>query len=217
MINKMILKNRTEHDIPEKIPQKGSWKRKTGWLILIGTVILGAVIGALSGRYADASLMKQLDIVFLTNFRMRADNGALSVFSASFAANFIFLLTVFLSGLSLWGEIPVVFVPFIKGYGYGLTMGYAYSAFGLSGILYNLLMVLPGAFVFAFVISAAVRESFTHSMGLLSMFRKSAVSGDPVVSIRRYMLSMIWLLFLSAVSSAVDMLCSLMFSWLFDF
>ena len=111
----------------------------------------------------------------------------------------------------------VVFVPFLKGYGYGLTMGYAYGTFGLSGILYNLLIVLPGAFIFAFVISAAVRESFSNSLMLVRIFRQKTVSEDPAVGVRRYLLTMIWFLFLSAATSGADMLCSIMFSWLFDF
>lgn len=220
MIKKMIPSGWIDNDIkdiPERIIAKTDWKKRIGRLGLILTVVIGAAAGAVSGKYADEQLMKQLDIIFLTNFRMRSDSGAVSVFAASFAADFIFLLVVFLSGLSLWGEFFVVFVPFLKGYGYGLTMGYAYSAFGLSGILYNLLIVLPGAFMFAFIISAAVRESFINSMLLLRMFRKKIISEDPSVQVRKYLLSMIWFLFLSAVSSGADMLCSILFSWLFDF
>lgn len=217
MIKKMIPSGWIDQNIPEKIIVKADWKKRIGWLGLVLTVVIGAAAGAVGGKYADEGLMKQLDIVFLTNFRMRSDSGALSVFAASFAANFIFLLVVFLAGLSLWGECLVVFVPFLKGYGYGLTMGYAYGTFGLSGILYNLLIVLPGAFIFAFVISAAVRESFSNSLMLVRIFRQKTVSEDPAVCVRRYLLTMIWFLFLSAVTSGVDMLCSIMFSWLFDF
>lgn len=184
-------------------------------LLFIITLIAGAAVGALSGKYADKELMKSLDIIFMTNFQMRTNNGILSLFTASFAANVIFLLTVFLLGLTLWGEICVVFIPFIKGYGYGLTMGYLYSTYGLTGIVYNLLIILPGAFLFSLVISAAARISFKNSLGLLEVYFKKTVSDDPRVRMKHYLLSMMWLLFLSALSSAADMIFSLLFSWLF--
>lgn len=177
----------------------------------------GITAGALGGRSADTKLMEKLDIIFLTNFKIRCSQGVIDAFVASFASAFIFILLIFLMGLSLWGWIVTAVIPFIKGYGYGLATGYLYSIYGLSGILYNLLIILPGAFLCSAVIAAAAQESFRSSFKLISIFRKSAVSDDPHIQMKKYLLSMLWLLFLAALSSALDMLFSLMFSWIFNF
>lgn len=217
MIRNIIPAIRLRHETNQLAAGNRNWKRSAGWILLLLSMLTGAVIGAVSGRSADAQMMKDLDIIFLTNFRMRADNGAFAVFSASFASNFIFLFTVFLAGTSMWGFMPVLLVPFIKGYGYGLIMGHAYSEYSLSGILYNLIIVLPGAIFSAFVISSAVREAFSCSAAVLRLFRKKTDIEDSAAKMHGFVLYMLWLLFLAAAASGLDMLCSLMFSWLFDF
>lgn len=192
-------------------------RRNILWIVFILIVTAGAAAGALSGKYADSGLMKSLDIIFLTNMQLRTGTEIFRLFTASFASNFIFLLSVFLTGLTLWGLAAVPFIPFIKGYGYGLTAGYVYSQYGMPGIFYNILVILPGAFLFALVISAAAKEAFSNSLMLVTMFMKRAVRDDPAVRIKQYLLSMLWLLFLTALSSAADMIFSLMFSWIFGF
>ncbi len=181
------------------------------------TLFAGITVGALCGRTDDEQLMENLDIIFLTNFKVRCSQGILDSFVASFASAFIFILIIFLLGLSVWGGFIAAAVPFVKGYGYGLATGYLYSTYGLTGILYNILIILPGAFLCSAVIAAASQEAFRSSIKIISVFRKTTVSDDPHIQMKKYLLSMLWLLFLTAVSSAVDMLFSLMFSWLFSF
>ncbi len=187
------------------------------FVVFMLTLFAGITLGALGGRAADKQLMESLDVIFLTNFKVRCSQSMIDAFVASFASAFIFILVVFLLGLSVWGGFIAVFVPFIKGYGYGLSVGYLYAAYGLTGILYNILIILPGAFLCSAVIAAASQEAFRNSIKIISVFRKTAVSDDPHIQMKKYLLSMLWLLFLAAISSAVDMLFSFMFSWLFGF
>ena len=187
------------------------------FILFMLMLFAGITVGALCGRTADKQLMEDLDIIFLTNFKVRCSQGVLDAFVASFASAFIFILVIFLLGLSVWGGFISAAVPFIKGYGYGLATGYLYGTYGLTGILYNILIILPGAFLCSAVIAAAAQEAFRSSTKIISIFRKTAVSDDPNIQMKKYMLSMLWLLFIAAVSSAIDMLFSLMFSWLFNF
>ncbi len=192
-------------------------KKNILWLIFLFSVPIGTAFGAVFEKNADEQLLKALDLIFLTNFRFRRDTAWYSVFTASFAADFIFLLVVFLLGLSLWGAVPVVLVPMIKGYGYGLTMGYLYASYGWQGIFYNLLVILPGAFLFSVVISAAAKTAFSHSVQLTALFVRKSVNDDPKLQMKHYLLSMLWLLFLTALSALVDLLFSLVFSRIFQF
>lgn len=198
----------------KRLPELG---KNMPFIFFVLTIFAGIILGAFCGRTADKKLMENLDIIFLTNFNVRCSQGIIDAFVASFASVFIFILIIFLLGLSVWGGFIAVVVPFIKGYGYGLAAGYLYSTYGMTGILYNILIILPGAFLCSAVIAAASQEAFRNSIKIISVFRKTAVSDDPHIQMKKYLLSMLWLLFLSAVSSAVDMIFSLMFSWLFSF
>ena len=186
-------------------------------LFFIFLVLAGVACGSVCGRNADKELLDRLDILFLTNYTARNSQSIWEGFAASFASSFIFMMILFLLGLSLWGGAAAVAVPFIKGYGYGLAAGSMYSAYGLSGIAYNLLVVMPGALLCSAVISSASMQTFICSAKLRSLCRKTAVSDDPRLFLRHYLLSMLWLLFLAALSSGADVLFSLLFSWIFHF
>ncbi len=192
--------------------------RGNGALILLCMVILiGIVCGAVSGKNADADVMKRLDFIFQTNYHIRCSQGMLSAFVSSFGSAVIFLTVIFFLGLSLWGGFLAWSVPFLKGYGYGLSVGYLYSAYGFYGVGYNLLIVLPGAFLSAMIIAGAAQEAVRNSFKMIGIFTKCAVKDDPHIQMTNYLKMMLWLLFLSAVSAVADMLFALCFSWIFKF
>ena len=186
-------------------------------VIFCMVLFTGIVCGAVSGKNADGDLMKQLDFIFQTNYHIRCSQGMLSSFVSSFGSAVIFLTVIFLLGLSLWGGWLAWIVPFFKGYGYGLSVGYLYGAYGFYGIGYNLLIVLPGAFLSAIVISGAAQEAMRNSIKMTGLFMRSEVKDDPHIQMTKYLKMMFWLLLLCAVSSAVDMLLALCFSWIFKF
>lgn len=192
--------------------------RKNGVFLIFCLILFGGVLcGALSGRSADSDVMKRLDVIFLTNFDLRCSRGLLSSFAASFGSTVLFLLVIFLLGLSLWGGFFAVLIPFFKGYGYGLSSGFIYSEYGTKGIFYNILIILPGMLISSAVIAAASLYSFRNSIRSVQSFRRQAVSDDPREQMKAYLLTMLWLLFLGAAAGLVDMLCSICFSWIFHF
>lgn len=192
--------------------------KRNGMLAVFCLVLFGGIVcGAISGRSADDELMKRLDVIFLTNFDLRCSRGFIMSFGASFGSNVLFMLAVFLLGLSLWGGFFSAAIPFIKGYGYGLTAGFLYCTYGVKGILYNILIILPGMFISSVVISAASVYSFRNSLKSVQSYRLQAVRDDPRQQLKTYLMTMLWLLLLCAGASLADMLCSICFSWIFHF
>lgn len=204
---------------PIKKPKIHFDKLKNNFIfkIFITILIIGIIFGAISGRNADELLMEKLDLIFLTNFKVRCSQGMLSAFSASFASNFLFLMTIFFLGLSLWGGYFSFIMPFIKGYGYGLSVGYLYNHYGFWGILYNLLMILPGAFLCSVMIAYASQKALMCSFRQTVFFLRTTVSDDIRQRMREYFKTMLILFLLSAVASSIDMLFSLCFHSIFKF
>lgn len=196
---------------------KNDLRKNLIFILFFILLFIGIAVGSINGQKADNELMKRLDFIFLTNFDVRCSQGVFSAFISSFATTFIFLSVIFLLGLSVWGGIVVALIPFFKGYGYGLSVGYLYFRYGFYGVLYNILIVLPGAFLCSAVIVAASQEAFGNSMKFISHFRHSSADNSMNIQVKKYMLSMLWCLFLAAVSATVDMLFSLCFSWIFKF
>ena len=73
-------------------------------LVFLGLfLIAGLILGVIFIRNADYSLLKTLDFVFFSNVKARSALPVLSIFVASLASSFLFLLFCFLCGLSIWG------------------------------------------------------------------------------------------------------------------
>ncbi len=195
----------------------GAIRRNLPFFLLLAVMIAGIAAGAIHGRSSDVETLKSLDVLFLTDFAAKRGEGLLSTFCASFSSAFLFMLALFVSGSSLCGCISSALIPFVKGFGYGLSVGYMYSAYGFMGILYNALIVLPGAFLSCVIITAAASQSMKCSLKMISLFRRSPVQDDPRIFMKHFLLSMLWLLLLSAVSSCIDMGASAVFSQLFNF
>ncbi len=192
-------------------------RKNAPFIVFLILLFLGIAIGAVHGQKGDTALMNRLDFIFLTNFDIRCTQGVLSSFISSFATAFIFLIVIFLLGLSMWGEILIAAIPFFKGYGYGLSVGYLYCMYGFYGIMYNILIILPGAFLCSVIIAAASQEAFRNSLKFASCCIRSSTSENLNMQTKKYIVSMLWCLFLAAISSLADMLFSLCFSWIFDF
>ncbi len=184
-------------------------------LLLCLFLIVGVILGVICARNGDKSLIEKLDFLFVTNFENKKSMDAFSLFSAGFASSFLFLLTIFLLGVSAWGFLFLPAIPLFKGFGFGLSTGYMYGAYGFSGVLYNLLIVLPGAFLSALVIIAISKDSFRFSWDMMTSLR--GFRTDICDEFKLYTVRIFWGLLILAVSSLADMLFSLIFSGLFSF
>lgn len=213
-MKKIIFSNPLKHKIRIS---RNDIKRNAVFAVFCILVFIGIITGAFGGKNADSELLKKLDFIFLTNFDVRCSGGVLSAFVSSFASSFLFLLVIFLLGLSVWGGIVVATIPFFKGYGYGLSVGWLYCNYGFNGVLYNILIILPGAFLCSALIAAASDSAFKISVKLMSYCSRHISADNIHISMKRYLVSMLWFLFLAAVSAAVDMIFSLCFSRFFSF
>lgn len=89
-----------------------------------------------------------------------------TVFIASFASTFLFMLLCFLFGLTLWGFLLTPPVLFFRGVGLGVTSGYLYAAYHFKGILFYCVVVLPGALVCGAALILAAREAMRTSRSI---------------------------------------------------
>ena len=192
-------------------------RQSRSYMMFCAVLFGGIIFGAVSSRNADIKLLQRLDFIFQTNFNIRCSQGLISAFVSSFASSVMLLTVVFLLGLSLWGGFISPVVPFFKGYGYGLSVGFLYGAYGLKGIFYNILVILPGSFISAAVIAAAALQAFRNSLRISACFIRTPLQEDPQKQMKGYFVSMLRALAMCAFSAVLDMLCSLCFSWIFNF
>ena len=143
---------------------------RLNWDLVVLSLLLlaGLAVGAVFARNSGADLLERLDFLFAGNFKARATASFLSIFSASFASAFLFIFACFLCGLSMWGIFFIPFILFFRGLGLGLTSGYLYAVYGGIGILFNLVVILPGAFFCCLSVLFAARDGIGFSRLLFS-------------------------------------------------
>jgi stage II sporulation protein M len=136
--------------------------------LLAVLLLSGMTFGSFRARGAGYDSLIRLDFLFASNFRARAELPYYSVFLASFASSFLFVLACFLCGLSMWGTFLIPFLAAFRGYGLGLVAGYLYSSQGWKGALFYLSVLLPGAFLCCLAILAAGESGMRCSRFLAS-------------------------------------------------
>lgn len=194
--------------------------KRYGVLIFLGlALVLGMIFGAVSAGQANEQMLKNLDFLFITNFKQRLEQSLFLTFAASLTSYFIFFLAQFLLGLAAWGTVLLPVTTFFKGFGTGLCAGYLCGAYGLEGVGFYLLLMLPGAFLSSVAMLLQGKEAFYFSKALLYTLLpdrvKSKQANPPQFT--RYLLTGSYILILTAVSAGVDVLLSMCFSGVFHF
>lgn len=192
--------------------------RNNYFLVFLAALLLcGMIFGAIFARSAGLSALEKLDFLFLSNYKSRALQPFTYVFMASLASSFVFILCCFLCGLSMWGMFFIPVVPFFRGFGLGLTSGYLYAAYGFKGILFNTIIVIPGAFVCIISILLAAKEGIQFSKKIAAcgaMFEKKEHSWSPLKVYFAHFGAVIVIAFAAAV---IDLLMAAFFSGMFSF
>ena len=180
-------------------------------LVFLGLfLIAGLILGVIFIRNADYSLLKTLDFVFFSNVKARSALPVLSIFVASLASSFLFLLFCFLCGLSIWGAYCVPLAPLFRGFGMGITAGYLYAAYGFQGFLFHLAVILPGAFICLIAILIASRESMLFSKKIHLGRKTEEQEAQPKNNVRHFFIRF-------SIGALVDVLTTVCFSGLFVF
>lgn len=170
---KIILQN-LANPLPDKADFKTSLSQNRIQVVFATVLLIGVIGGSILSHGASIETLKKLDFVFNSNYTLRSSAPALSIFIASSASAFLFVLTCFLFGLSVWGAYLVPLIPLARGIGLGMTAGYLYSAYQFHGGLFYGVVLLPGAFCSCLAIIRAAKEAllFSHQLSRAGLSEK---------------------------------------------
>lgn len=168
----------------------------------------GIVWGAVTSLKSSEDFLLDMDFLFTTNLESRLAAGLISSFMAHFASNFIFFAVAALCGLSPWGVGVLPLVVAFKGFGTGLSAAYLISAYGLKGLGFYVVVVLPGTFIFSLCLIFMSTECSKMSLRLAKniFLNKSETTLPLSAYVKNYLFRCAYFLLLSAVGALCDML-----------
>ena len=186
-------------------------------LLLILIMIVCMVCGSICINYINLNSIKKLDILFLTDFDTRSSQKELYTFISSFTSLFLFWIILIMSALSFLGSFMVTLVFAFRCWGLGLLSGYIYLIYGLKGIAFYILVLLPGIFVssvaFIFMTANSIKFSLKVSKKFLPNPDESALWNEMIL----YLKKSGYILIILMIASIIDMAFMKMFSKLFVF
>ena len=186
-------------------------------LLMFLCLIIGMTIGSISAGCINFETLDRLNSVFLTDFKQRIAQTGTEVFVSSLSLYFIFALVLELSAFAAWGIVSVPLLLVFKGIGMGLSGGSLYLVYGLKGIAFYILILVPGIFVssiaFAFFGVSAFKSSFAISKKLLLKPSDSVLRPYVKSNVKKLGYCTLLLCF----SAFLDMAFMMMFSVFFEF
>ncbi len=181
-------------------------------------LFLGLVFGSFYASNADADFLESLDFLFSTNLDSRLSQGMAEIFCACFASDFLFLSTVFLLGLAPWGIPFMALVTAFKGFGTGLTAGYLFITYSLSGAGFYLLVLLPGTFTFCLALVVLLSSAFSFSkQTFLTLLSRTAPQNSMRRDLTVYSSRAVSALIMTFFSALLDAVLWTLFSGTFNF
>ena len=190
-------------------------KRNKLSLFLLLLFFLGMVYGAIVVSAGSTELIDTLSFMTSGFIEKRAEQSLLTTFLGSVSSNGMLLIVLFFLGFGAIFQPAEGFIPIFRGLGLGLSMGYLYSYYGLKGVGFCCLLILPHAFISTLTLILAARESIKLSNLFFGCIRRRPEEAIGAKAIKLY--TMKYLIFLVFVLAAaiVDCLMTFLFARFF--
>lgn len=202
------------------LPKEFSYyTKKYGMMIFLTSFLMGGIVcGCILAQYGDEEMMKNLDFIYISNFKGRISQGLFDGFKASMSAYFLFYISALFLGLSLWGAVGIPLVIGLKGIGAGLCAGYLISAYSFQGAVFYVIVMLPGLFLSSLSLLLQCRHSIVLSNKLWRFFSPAKRHTDcEKPNMISFFQKSSAILILTAVGALVDVLFTAFFSHMFTF
>ena len=161
--------------------------------------------------------LKKLNFLFITNFKERNFQSNYMIFASSFSSIFLFTILIILTSLSIMGSIFIPIIIFFRGKGLGITAGYLYALYGIKGIGYHLLILLPGIFISSLAIIIISVRGIYFSNKLLRKVTPRPYEESLWPYLLIYLKSTSKNILILSLSSLLDTLTMMLFSKFFIF
>ena len=207
--------------IKKKIKSKGKLQKffATNKLFtaLIFIFIAGIILAHLILRNSEKTFFSKASEILTCHMKLRATGSSLYLFIESICTNLIFIVSIFLMGLSAWGIVLVPPVIFLKGYCSGLFQNCIYSSYGTKGIFFLVLIVLPGFLISILATSLLAKESIKISNIFSNMILNIPNWQSDEKYVRSYLLKTSCVLILIVLSAILDVIFNSLFYRFFSF
>lgn len=130
---------------------------------LLCVVLFGFLLGSILYGYMDRGMIQDLSNTQSGYVLIRQEMDFSQILFRTLSSSSLFLLVLFISGVCAVGH-PFIFGTLVlRGLGLGVVMSQMYSRFGIKGMIYGTVLVLPNGLVCTLVLVLGAREAICLS------------------------------------------------------
>lgn len=173
------------------------------FIILLSVLLIGMAVGV--SIYSKSEVLSSFAESSLTDFLNDRNGRAFgNIFLSSFFSSMLFLLLIFLAGTSLLGIVLSPLLVGFLGFFYTNTATYIYSVFGIKGVAFYAVIIIPVAVVFLLTVLSAAKYSVLFSYVIARMTFPRSAPANLYEEFRKYCIRFSLLILLVVLSSIVD-------------
>lgn len=176
--------------------------QNTTLLIMTFCFIIGFLSGVLIFKYKNAN-GGYYALEFLEVYKGLKGSFA-DKLSFSFSKILPYAAAIFLSGTCMVGAVIVPAAVMLRGAVLGLVMSYAYSSFGLMGIVFNCLILIPAAVISTIALVLSAREALGFSVSIARLALPSIKPPELEQDFKFYCLRQLFVFLFFCVSALVQ-------------
>ena len=121
-------------------------KNKYKYMFLITIILIGFIMGIIFSNilsYNDHQQISEVLKIYFLGIKNNQDINYLNNFINNFSVNYLYMLAIWIFGLSIIGIILNPFILYLKSFIIGLSVGVIISTYGLIGIIGVILYIFP--------------------------------------------------------------------------
>lgn len=184
-------------------------------IFMVFCLILGFLAGVLIFKAQNTSVgYYSKEFINLYN---KLNSGFLSAGFNSILDQLPFVAAIFLSGTCMVGAVLVPSALAIWGAVYGMAFAYAYFTYGLMGIVFGLLILIPAAVIAAVGMILSAREAVGFSLSLARLAFPETKKPRIEQDFKLYCMRQLFVLIFFVASAFVQALMSASFIGFFSF
>lgn len=168
----------------------------SNWLaeqqVLILLVILfaaGVISGSLYVANEKGMFLTEILKLFKECYIVRTESSFLQLFFRSLQSELLFFIPAFLFGTCALGAPAIFCISFLRGLGLGILTSVIYQNYGLTGLGYNVFILIPGAVLGSAALIFACKEGYYMSLdmfGKLFQNRRSGKRKNNIITFKIY-------------------------------
>ncbi len=186
------------------------------FIILAILYIVGIVISV--AALSDNSKIFGIAKTYLNNYiSLHNSTAFLNKLLKRFLSYIIVLILYFLSGTSMFGVAVTPFLTLWQGIFFGALSSQLYSIYGISGIAFNAIIVIPTAAIFVICCFFAAKYAIDFSLSFAKLSLPHSMPTNLYIFFKKYCFNFLFLIITSFICTLIEIVLNLLFLKFFNF